>query len=111
MVKYTPLPEGVPEGSSPRELLKAKGYSRPYIPSQVLIRTVYHFNSHKANNFLITLSNYSAHPRECTVKFTPCLQVILKELNLCIPSFIMIYCCIYKFCCLCFYFFTFFRSV
>ena len=30
-------------------------------------------------------------PRKCTVKYTPCLKVILKELNLCIPSFIMIY--------------------
>ena len=31
-------------------------------------------------------------PRECTVKYTPCQEVILKELNLNIPSFIMIYC-------------------
>ena len=38
-----------------RELLKAKGYIWPYIPSWVLIRTVYHFNGHKANNSLISL--------------------------------------------------------
>ena len=33
-------------GRSPRELLNAKGYIWPYIPSQVLIRTLYHFNNH-----------------------------------------------------------------
>ena len=31
---------------SPRELLKAKGHIWPYIPSGVLIRTVYHFKNH-----------------------------------------------------------------
>ena len=35
-------------GRSPRELLKAKGYMWPYIPSQVLIRTLYNFNNHFA---------------------------------------------------------------
>ena len=34
--------------------------------------------------------------RECTVKYTPCLEVISKELNLSIPSFIMIYCIVFK---------------
>ena len=34
---------------------------------------------------------------ECTVKYTPFLKVILKELNLSIPSFKMIYCQIYHF--------------
>ena len=38
LVKYTPLRR--------KELLKAKGYIWPYIPSWVLIRTVYHFNIH-----------------------------------------------------------------
>ena len=33
-------------GRSPRELLKAEGYIWPYIPSRVLIRTLYHFNNH-----------------------------------------------------------------
>ena len=32
-------------GLSPRELLKENGYIWPYIPSWVLLRTVYHFNS------------------------------------------------------------------
>ena len=42
-------------GRSLREFLKAKGYIWPYIPSPVLIRTVYHFNSHKGNNSFISL--------------------------------------------------------
>ena len=42
-------------GQNPRELLKAKGYIWPYIPSWVLIRTLYHFNSHRANNSLISI--------------------------------------------------------
>ena len=41
-VKYNPLSEGVTQGQSRRELLKAKGYIWPYIPSQVLIRTLNH---------------------------------------------------------------------
>ena len=74
-------------GRSPRELLKAKGYIWMYIPSWVLIRTVYHFNSHKANNSFI--DNYSVYSPG---KNTPRLEVILKELNISIPSFRMIYC-------------------
>ena len=31
-------------------------------------------------------------PRECTVKYTPCLEVVLQELNLRIPSFRSMYC-------------------
>ena len=37
----------------------------------------------------------SAHEdrlRECAVKYTPCLEVILTELNIGIPSFRMLYC-------------------
>ena len=44
-------------GRSQRELLKAKGYIWPYNPSWALIRTVYYFNNHKANNSLISLVN------------------------------------------------------
>ena len=79
-------------GQSPRELLRAKGYILLYIPSWVLKWTVFHFNIHRANNSLIgiidNLSVYSL-ARECTVKYTPHLEVILKELNLSIPSFRM----------------------
>ena len=31
-------------------------------------------------------------PMECTVKYTPGLEVILQELNLSISSFLIIYC-------------------
>ena len=80
-------------GRSPRELLKVKGYIWPYILNRVLIRTVYHFNSIKANNCLISIWQlFCILPRECTAKYTPCLEVLLKELYLSIPSFRMIYC-------------------
>ena len=39
----------------PRELRKLKGYIWLYIPSWVLIRTVYNFNNHDANYSLIKL--------------------------------------------------------
>ena len=45
---YTVSVLGREEGYTlrPRELLKAEGYIWPYIPSWVLIRTLYHFNNH-----------------------------------------------------------------
>ena len=48
--------------ANPEELLNAKGNIWPYIPSWVLIRTLYHFNNHKANVYLIILiDNYSVY--------------------------------------------------
>ena len=74
--------------------LKEKGYIWLHNLSQVLIRTVYQFNHHYANDSLIkpVYSLVRILPRECTVKYTPRLEVILKELYLSIPSFRMIYC-------------------
>ena len=50
-------------GLCPQELFQAKRYIWPYIPSWVLIRTVYHLNSHKANisliSFIVNWSVYS----------------------------------------------------
>ena len=54
-VKYTPLPEGVPEGEAQGNSWRQRGYIWSYILSWVLIRTVYHFNSHKAHNSRISL--------------------------------------------------------
>ena len=42
---------------------------------------------HKSHRQLVRIL-----PRECTVKYTPGLEEILKKLNLSIPSFRMIYC-------------------
>ena len=79
---------------SPRELLKAKRCIWPYIRSKFLIRTKYHFNSHRANNSLISLiDNYSVYSLGSVLwNIPPWLEVILKELNLSIQSFRMIYC-------------------
>ena len=49
-VKYTPLPEGAPEGTP-----EGKGVYFTVCPESSQVKTVYHFNSHKANNSLISL--------------------------------------------------------
>ena len=55
-----------------------KGYIWPYIPSWVPIRTVYHNIRTVPHYFHLQL--VCMLPRECTVKYTPHLKVILKSL-------------------------------
>ena len=60
-------------GRSPMELLKAKGYIWPNIPSRVLIQ---HFII-----LTITRKMFTSLISWCTVKYTPCSKEILKSLN------------------------------
>ena len=55
--------------------------------------TIFHANM-KTGNIWLRVHGQLWLPMECTVKYTPRFEVILKLLNLSIPSFRMIYCLI-----------------